>query len=943
MANAIPKSINLGDMKKVAVPAYRRQVIHNTTYQNTYQPGAVLLLPIDTGTASSFMDTNATSLEFTLNLTNSNPFVDYCHLPRCGVNAFIREMSIEVNGVPIEMNRHYAETIEAEMIRKGENQKPFSIFHSNKWRPAHGNAGSTSINFIKPAMIDSYGHPMFVHQEFADQNPCSLNSFGPGYHATQANFYAYNATEAIETALTTSKGLVMYNGPHSLPVGWSETTNEAAPIRDWGKLFKKDTRQDAAAQLVEHYNNCILPYNTAESDQYFSPTVNYAGNQHYGGFRNLPTIWPYHQPSSFNGNKHDYSKDNGGMDDIRMNNVLGFYSNVRCIPIGINNITGPSTLITNATAFSTGSQTTSLHCSVPLYSSIIGFKARKAFVEALIPGGRMMLKLRLQEPEIAMQVSMDPCRRVLGTLRDYVANTGHKSGTAWNADAGAQNTNRKTPSNLCCGVHPIQAIEQLETGSAAAYTYWKVAGACFNDETCMGKEPLPVLSYNDSSLLQVSAMGDISAQNKSLNTTAANLWPYNKSYTDNLTKEIDTVMPCNYNPFGIPLPQYIPCATPWLMKDQNCAAITFVSETANCFGTYLEASRPQTRRCSSSLLVIPTNSDSTITSPTGSSERPTYTISNVQLITEQILLSASLTDELIASALSGGLEVNTDLVKESAVYMPSASTQTQLINIAGSSINDVSFWFRSSNQIQGDVAYGYPSFSFYNPFVSVAVTTSGNVSRANVGGIFTVKNDLNTSDACGLDLQLQVGAENYPRQPIVSVPALVRETEKGDEVLFQQKKKLDLTPHLTLKKDGSNCIYSPFQDGFFATYLPIEALDDQTITANPYFSLAEQSQTPIIPIRGVRAVPSLISSQSSSGVLNIFEPLVGTFHLTFNLNTFMGIRDVARSGATVVNNQMYLKMKKAYLCELTTVELLTIYNVDARVVYETGGNMRVYS
>jgi hypothetical protein len=340
-------------------------------------------------------------------------------------------------------------------------------------------------------------------------------------------------------------------------------------------------------------------------------------------------------------------------------------------------------------------------------------------------------------------------------------------------------------------------------------------------------------------------------------------------------------------------------------------------------------------------LELPTGaSSSSITATTGASNRPTYQIQNVQLVTEQILLSASLTDELISSALSGGLEVNTTLIKESSVYMPKSATQTQLINIAGSSINDVSFWFRSTNQIQGDVAYGYPSFSFYNPFVNVGFTA---LSGAHVGGTYTVSNALTTTDSCGIDLQLQVASELYPRQPINSVPALIRETEKGDETLYQQKKKLDVLPHLMLPSGNTTLQYSPYQDGYFAAYLPIDALDDQTITGNPYFQLAESAQAQHIAIRGVRAASSALTANSNTGVLNIFEPLNGTFHITFNLNTFLGIRDMARSGATVVQNQMYLKMKNAHLCNNITVELLTFYNVDARIVYETGGNMRVYS
>jgi hypothetical protein len=50
----------------------------------------------------------------------------------------------------------------------------------------------------------------------------------------------------------------------------------------------------------------------------------------------------------------------------------------------------------------------------------------------------------------------------------------------------------------------------------------------------------------------------------------------------------DTVTNC-------PKPQWVPSATPWLKGNHDLVSV--VNENAACWGTYLPASQPQTRRC----------------------------------------------------------------------------------------------------------------------------------------------------------------------------------------------------------------------------------------------------------------------------------------------------------------------------------------------------------
>jgi hypothetical protein len=156
---AMPQSLELEASRRNGIPAIRREVIHNTTTQNEYRPSELCYIPLDTGAAGAFMDVKTTRLELTVVVRNKNFFVDFINLSRCGWHALIQEFGIEINNGIHELNRHYAECVELEMIKMGQNQKPFEITRSNPWTPSNGQSGKMHINFIKPSMVTAQGLP----------------------------------------------------------------------------------------------------------------------------------------------------------------------------------------------------------------------------------------------------------------------------------------------------------------------------------------------------------------------------------------------------------------------------------------------------------------------------------------------------------------------------------------------------------------------------------------------------------------------------------------------------------------------------------------------------------------------------------------------------------------------------------------------------------------
>lgn len=127
----IPQDLSISDVKRNAMAAFRRTVIHGDTSQNAYSAGELIYLPLATGTAGAFWDISTARLEMTVQVYNPNYFVDFINLPRCGFNAVIEECGLEIHNALHENQRFYGEMVELEMIRRGENAVPYELTVSN--------------------------------------------------------------------------------------------------------------------------------------------------------------------------------------------------------------------------------------------------------------------------------------------------------------------------------------------------------------------------------------------------------------------------------------------------------------------------------------------------------------------------------------------------------------------------------------------------------------------------------------------------------------------------------------------------------------------------------------------------------------------------------------------------------------------------------------------
>jgi hypothetical protein len=165
---AIPRSLNLGLAKPTSIPAYTRRVTSLATNAQTFKDNDLANIILDTSTPGSFLDPTQSFIQFDLQITNSNPYIDYANFSSCGAGALIQEFRIICQGTPIEEILDYNTMFEMWMDIGGFCQEEFKMYMENPWR-APAIHPSTEVNFVKPPMVDREGVIMC---------PNNVNMFG---------------------------------------------------------------------------------------------------------------------------------------------------------------------------------------------------------------------------------------------------------------------------------------------------------------------------------------------------------------------------------------------------------------------------------------------------------------------------------------------------------------------------------------------------------------------------------------------------------------------------------------------------------------------------------------------------------------------------------------------------------------------------------------------
>lgn len=754
-----------------------------------------------------------------------------------------------------------------------------------------------------------------------------------------------------------------------------------------------------------------------------------------GNDTHTPAEWPYYLPKK-RPTIPSYSNQ-------RMQDISRYYSNCKRIPVGMVTNASLDHYLCNVAAFNADQSTATyldLNVVTPLLSGLIGLTADKMFPDMLIAPGKAWIELVLQDSRKAFYVTMDPCRRVPGTIRDYVPYTGSAHGrhrifaTYAEFQAGINNYlgyQRALPilpaaidRTLQVAATPLKTMH-YDFNDAAFFIgrragvvteFWRTMySTCYNSEACKGTHfhdhslgmqpyldktvpvgthagalaneclndrtgahfqsigtssmvPLPDLThmYRTADSLQPLALPGIYAScMTAIRGRRSDLaGPFNNNASDYQKQFYQILRPNKTTIGGIPIPQYAPVKTPYLVKE-GYAANFYVAEKDACYGTYLKQATDQSARTLQATL-------NNVPSPTPQYGSTRYVVLQVQLLTEQILLPDAVTSQILEGASQGAIQYHTTFIGSTAITAVSNATQNQLLTVTGASVNNLTLLFRSDAQLASDdTAPAYNSFAFYNPFAKVTydpLMSNAAATKYDVGGKYTIENALTTKNSPSFQLQLKIGNEFIPRTPITDLPTLLLENEKGCQTIADYTAKIPYHCPLINTTSSNQHVsslnyldYAVLEPGFLSAFIPLKGMDDQTITGNPFFAVLDRDRQNTLghKIAGTRAQVrndaehpvsgfNDLKDKEYYGTLNIFTPLEGTFHMCFNLDTFVLEGGSARCGTTIVNNQLFLQCQNMHMMTHRIdgsdvgVNILALWQQDAKIVFEAGGNCISY-
>ncbi len=503
-------------------------------------------------------------------------------------------------------------------------------------------------------------------------------------------------------------------------------------------------------------------------------------------------------------------------------------------------------------------------------------------------------------------------------------------------------------------------------------------------------------TFANSTMLGVTMSYQVAGSGSILNHatyTAASTTP-EQNQVNMLLQELTV---CGHSA-GIPLPQYYLVKTPWLKKnlfvDFNSSTPTaasyriwgatvgldeIASETQACYGTFLEKSVAQSLRCFNS----------------GNNDYVTYTITNVEYVAQQIILPEAISAAILRSAANGDISVATTGIRCYQSQVNSSVSQNIIVSAKIGSANALYAIFQPQNYQAGTEAQLYNSMSRMCPFskiytqdsspqtnaISVPTVTS---QAAYVSGRYAIGQSvpftyINTSATKGtFKLQLMIGNELVPQQPITSISEVASELIKCQHKLFDTEARSDLTMNLVNSAGynfGSNVaapIYSfpsfttssslyydcMHDRSFCAAFTPASWLDDQTYVANPNWNYigacmwnmgASVGAANAVNTGLTNSTP--VSTDSLYGArgaycLQRFTPLESTFVYGTDLDTWSKYSNVSRSGKFLGQNTIYLQMDGAialdYLATTTGITGINCYNFiphDLRLSFQAGGSI----
>ena len=993
----IPNSLNITQGPPMGARAVRRRFVTSVQNNTTYNPQDYASIYLDTSTPGAFIDHESVYLCFDFQVLNSNYCVDYTDFGVEGVGgAIINYLKWGSAGNTLEEITYYGIGATALTTLYGENMGECKQFFSAYLRGGHQN--EFHRNFIKPPMIDSSKNIMF------GPNPQGLGLATFNNNSVYAQ--VYDSANQIAASEFLQGGSISYYAQSTGNTQGNLTAGEMANLGAPGNTNTWNAGTQTASDGSGAVGTGIYPYNwtqpTNNTDGTYIASAGAEGLYYVPCWNNtmlnatqnsnpnvvlqyLNTITPMDFPNLFCPSmvefKDKYTCEYGTINEIM---VLTNLSNVKCYPIGcysaynawnIDNgslasqVYGP-VLPTTYTALSNSTAPTASNPSYRItyrpYSGILGKMTTKMLVSFLVAPQSMFLQIQFAPAYIALNVSSDPCRRITGTIRDYIRNSGFRNNSTM---SGNTNFTIQQQTGAVAGQSLYRNSDVAGSGLAPNYAPFNSIPPMFN-------------TFSDTFYFTASPSTIFNSAAAKGQIFALGAWEQGaKSFSLNQTGQF--VNPCG------PRPQYALSVSPWNNKLQTTGQTTntliYAIDTQCFYGTYMDASVPQSARifdlayAGNTTQVIPGSGLNN-----ASTSALSYAVTNLSLIGDQIIVADSVTARIITAATANKLVVPTRSIRTYQLVVPTSSTQSIVCPFNVTSAESVYFVFQNSQQYSGQSAYVYDSLTGFNPFALVSAGTNTIISKSGFSGANAASTlygvgwtspitVTNTSTAAGaFTAQMRIGNEYFPKQQITSVAELATELYKTLGEWGNPKYNAKLGARITTKGTtgtvgfsltGTSFVYNCLAPSTYLTaFIPYNCLDDQTIIANPdmgpLYVPRVVADTAAGGIMNATALPtnSNINAANTSSATNpynwlcprgycldeVFKSPTSNFILGIKLDTFSK-RDGVKGGLYLIGSNIVLDMTGAVgLSDSATSQIyraIAIIPHQANMKYQPGGQL----
>ena len=988
--HVIPRNLNLGAIKPTTIPAYSRRVESIATNAQQFNENQIANIVLDTSTPGSFLDPSQSLIQFDIEISNSNPYIDYINLSSCGLGAVIQEMRIICQGTPVEEMLDYNMMFEMFMDLGGAAQDEFKMYMENSWR-APVPPGYSDLNFVKPPMVDRSGVIMC---------PNAVNIFGDSnlgtIHNEDGNQLLDNTT-GISGAYTNqpdrAKGQNYIAGGAGTLGGYNYTSSYTTQRGPTSQITPANATKIVTATGTANAADSNMGGNYAHL---WEPTAaRWTGSTAAGNIRtqtwtnridNTYVTWPSTiRPEPLIKNEARIRQE-GEVKKYRIQDYIQYLANVKNIPVGIaptaqftydgNGLARPSvptatftsqidngeTKISNwnfasiasnnsiINSHMTGTTKFQYTVTLPIFSGLLGVWAEKQFPTMLISPGSFYIQMKFAKASHAFQCAMDPCRRILGTYRDYVPNCGLANFYATEFRGQNLDATKQGLIPACDGTNNTFMALTTAATTGNDFAWNGILGLYASTTGLSGAAYVAVNNttnnyYRNNLIANATSGGAVSTGGTGA-TVPANM--------------IDLVGQGEGYSTGNAKPQYVPRKTPWNMAGNGfsemcvnvgstnalAAGTKYVREREVCFGTHLPFSTAQVRRTRRQYNNSLGGAASGSLAAINSDDVPKYTISNLKYVGMQTILPDEVTASIVRAAASSDISLHSQSVRSYRSVLNNSDTQNIILPIKVASANSMWVTFQHQNMIENSHYLGMTRIC---PFSNFKWTVDTNLFVGS--NVAPVMSRIGTQ--VPFKIQLRIGNELVPQQPIETINHVITELQRSVHGLSDMDCNLpfyasvrsmifDNIAGSSAATGGSQFLCLGHED-FCNPYIPIEALDDQTITNNSAFLDYHQAW-------GSTYSWSNFNDRGIY-VLNEHVPPVSKFILGFDLDTFPGTNDTARSGRYLGNAPLTLQMTNCKAANSQSLSTDSTSNViistafvlhDIRFSIMAGGQVLAY-